>query len=1107
MSQRSGIALALSLLALLSAGCERERDGGRVAALCARLRDPAVLSDDNRAAVMLFRELDLSRPELTDVVDCLEQRDYAGALSLWRDGVVERLREHDFGQYGWHSYVRHPRCAEAADYLCGLSTREAYLKKWKDQSPGFIDIFGMRGPPRSGRPINWFVDINSEIDWGDPAFAAWDTGRKLQRTVYVNFEFMKSFVGRYWDTGNEAYMQKAFEIMSDFARHHHDGFWRDYYQKGFHDKEVREIYRCDWRLNTNGLAMGWRLKNFLKIMAGLCKSLSSDKPKKWDDVLAPVPGPLTRQELDRIPADQLADIALCLMKQHTGKVLWFCVPDGAVPNQRAEGLKAAAFLSAIFPNFKTTPQLTEYVERAYIHMLDGNILPDGGSLEQSFNYNTQDKEGLEELVRFFGDAPPPYARLALAKVKARRAVDDGLQTPLGDLPQVGNSHAVLGKAVWEGEETSKRYWASKDIHGREPVRPRPYTSKAFPYSGFFAMRSGWGMDDLYLFLMAGRPQGGHSMRDNNSIQVTAYGRQLVVCGGPPTYGMFRNDDARGADFYLSESSSLKTNTVLVDGHSQSKNAPRAKRAYRTPVASRWHTSDRFDLVDGLYNLGYGECKKRRDVNIDMSVEHYRSVVFVKEAKLWLIQDRMINKGKKEHQYTQVWNFLPYCEDKRWAKSIAGFKEDQFRLEGDRKRFRTTDPTGPNVEFRHFGPGKIAYRKYCGHRDPWLGWLATGIGDARPAVDIHANWQSADGDVLLTLLIPLDKGRASPVKTAQLIDAANGKTRGIDATLQNGLRLRFLCSATPQRLAIGPIEVSGKQLLVVNSPSGVLSGLAVGCERLRVDGKPTPIPASDFEFVREPKGDLRLTPFFVSAVPVIAEARPFLDISHVPPVEIRGGTEDLTVRYTLDGSEPTGESLRYTGPVKLARECTVKARFFRGDTPLPLVASERFGAWQWALREPDRTSADGLERGLVWQYMEHEGWIRLYDIMHRKVVKTGRSDDLCLSPWDKAQRFGLKFDGYLHVPRAGMYHFAMKSPQGACLFIRSDERDLHVPPVVRVSYREHEGEGSIALQAGYHKLQIWYQRIQSPNTLEIEVEGPGLPRQALPADWLFRQRPE
>lgn len=897
--------------------------------------------DKATAARELFARLDMTRPEMREVAALVAGGELGRALDLWRDGVVMRLRERDFGEYGWHGYVLHPRPGGAADHLAGKTSRDDYLTSGM---VGFVDIYGMAGAPGAVGKINWAVDINGPIDWGTPELAALDKGAKLLKADYANFEFAKAFVGKYWQTDDGVYLLKAFEIMGDFARNSRRGFWADYHAKGIGDTEVREIYRTDWRLNTNGLGMGWRAKNFIKIMAGLAKSLSGDKPASWNDILRPLDGRPTRDELDRVPSARLAEVAISLVEDHSGKLLWFCLGSGAVPNQRSEGLRSLAFMSVIFPNFKKTPQLVEVINRGYEDMLTGNFLPDGGSLEQSFNYNVQDKEGLEELVRFFGDEPPSYAQLALAKVRARRAVDDGLQTPLGGLPQVGNHHDILGKDVWSSDETAAQYWASEAIHGREPVRRQGYTSKAYRYSGFFAMRGGWEMDDPYLFFMAGRPQRGHSMRDNNAIQMTAFGRQLVVCGGPPTYGNFRNEDARGADFYLSEASSLKCNTVIVDGNSQSRDGPKVARGYETPVDSRWHTSGRYDVVDGSYGLGYGKFEDGRDVEIDKLVDHYRQVIFVRDAGLWVILDRMSNKGDAEHEYTQLWNFLPRVDDENWEKRIAGFGEDQFALDEDAKLLRTTDLSGPNVEFRHFGPERVTYTRYFGDRERWLGWFAAGIGDAQPAVDVHVGWTSDDSDSLVTVMSPMDVGQDSPVAEATEIDG------GVDVALREGGRIQYLAAAEATELEAGPVRATAQALLVQTGATGEVAGIVVGCEGLEVDGKTVDIDAPDFEFALR-DGAVELTPSPRPEAAVADEYEPRPWVLREP---------DLALDAELEGGL-TYELFRFEKSIRLY-DLMLKEVVQRGtseDCSLEPWADERSYGLKWTgyLRVP----ADGMYR--------------------------------------------------------------------------------------------------------------------------------------------------
>ena len=1048
------------------------RAGGTCAALAAMgLAAAAVEAGATVDRGAFLHHLDLAGPELAAVREAVDRGDSDGALALWRDQAVRRLRERDFGRFGWHGYKGHPRPVALAKYYCGTAT-EAELRKWQ------------------------------------PAVVGTD-GRTARITAGNLEEPFPSFVFCYWQTGDPRYLRRAFELMADFCTTNQPEYWKRFRAALDGTPVPDDPPLDDWRLNLNALTCGWRWKNVMQVMAGMAKCLGPDKPGAWDDILAPRTGPVPRERLDLVPPEMLATIALSGYEHHAGRLLWFCLRPGAVPNQRSTGLKALAMLNLVFPGFRKAPQLAELIDRAYGEMLGSNFLPDGGSLEQSLNYNHEDMRGLEEVAALYTGAGPSFVRTMLARAAARRAVDDRLQTPLGGLPQVGNSHVVLGQDVWSSPGAAARFLESSDVKGRTAVRPQPFLSVACPYSGFYVMRSGWEMRDLYLFFMNGRPQRGHSMRDALSVQVTAYGRQMVVCGGPPTYGTPRNDDAKGATFYLSEASSLKCNTVLVDGKSQAKHGPQFSVAPRTPVASRWHSSSAFDVVDGRYTLGY-ETPDKDDRRLDASVEHERTVVFVRAAGLWVVLDRLARTAPGDHRYTQVWNFMPNVRDSEGRVQVAGFGADQFRLSPAERRFGTVDPAGPNIEFIHFGPGELEYRKHFGDRDRWLGWYARGIGDAVPAVDVHVTWSSRDADMLLTLLVPRDAEQPSPVVASRPVgDLAQGVS-GLECELRGGSRLSMVAARQPRDLATAGFQARA-DLLLVWRRNGNSAGIVRGGRQLLSPSGDRLVSDSDcFEFSTGPAGECRVAPIFLPVVPEVLPApRSVLAMSDHPPVTLAGAEGDLSIRYTTDGREPRRASALYRGPIRLAGETTVKARFFRRGKPLPLTAVRRYRLWRWSLRAPDRTDGAGLEPGLRYAYAKRDRWSRLYDLMkeaEHRPMDSGRCDSLGFRPADRLTegQAALVFDGYLRVPRDGVYTFHVTCRDGMFLFIRNPDRDLELPAVALCSYRDGQGEGSAGLEAGYHQIRVGYKKSGDSDGVEVRVSGPGIASRPLPAEWLYRQ---
>ena len=75
-----------------------------------------------------------------------------------------------------------------------------------------------------------------------------------------------------------------------------------------------------------------------------------------------------------------------------------------------------------------------------------------------------------------------------------------------------------------------------------------------------------------------------------------------------------------------------------------------------------------------------------------------------------------------------------------------------------------------------------------------------------------------------------------------------------------------------------------------------------------------------------------------ATPVITGETPFIGST---TVTIECETEDATIYYTIDGSEPTSQSTEYTAPFELAENTTVKAIAYDANNNASLVASKEF----------------------------------------------------------------------------------------------------------------------------------------------------------------------
>ncbi len=1058
----------------------------------------AQLALDRAAAERLLPLLDLARPEMAPVKALADQGRQAEALRVWRDLLVARMRRLDYHEFYQHDYSLHPRQVGIADMLSGVVSREDYLRD--ASKTGFLDIFGMAGPPDRRQRVNWFARADQVEDWGNPEINAWSLDKKRSVIGYGSLYFGRSMVARYWETGNPAYRDKIMDLMDDFVINHYRLFWEAYArgEVDTHNREIEQLYYADWRLNVNALDAAVRGRNLVVFQAGLAKCLGSDKPTDWANILHPADAPLSPEQAAVLPADQMADIAISLIEHHAPKVIWF-VSGPSVPNQRLAGLKTLLTLAYTYPNFRHAPELLAAFATNMDNVLADNYLPDGGNLEQSFNYNHGEIAELQVILDFFGGDLPPFAQRLQQRIAARRAMDDGLRTPLGGLPQVGNhsDFTSTGKDVWSSPAALAKYQAYRQEKGdlAQPV-PQDCLSKGYPYSGYYVLRGSWDWTSPYLFFMAGRPQSGHAMHDANSIQITAYGRNLVVCDGAPTYGFRHTPETEYAAEAVDEHCGWKVNTVLVDGKCQARDETSYRQAPQTPVGLRWHTSAHFDLIDNLCDRGFWEMRAPHG-KPDHSVAHRRTVVFLRDAGFWLLEDRMVRQDETPHTYSQVWNFPPKRDSQTdYARQqIDGFTPEQFDLQPEAKRFSTADPAGPNLEFVHITPGQVSYREFYGDREELKGWFAPGLGSLCAAPDVYAEWDSAGSDRLVTLLLPTPTGGASPVVKLTRLNDPNWF--GFDAELRAGGTLSYRTAATPTELRIGPVVAAATGLLV-RQLDGKVSGLATGAEALTIDGQTMPLADSYVEFVQQ-----EITPIPLQRSPRIAAPPPFLPGAPIPPLTI-ADEEGYEVRYTLDGSDPTATSPLYTAPITLTEPATVRARYVRLGQVLPFVSTCDYRPTDRPPRPADYPLTYTGTNGLRCAEIKH-GPTRLYDLMLQPPVQTVTRTTWQLGDYAKMTDFGLRQTCLVRLPQAGFWQFHLKRGNAATagLVICNPAIDLPAPPLASVGWWAEEQTGAAALAAGYHQLEIQYGCFyNTQNGLQIEIEGPGTPRQPLPDSWLY-----
>ncbi|NJD19376.1 MAG: beta-N-acetylhexosaminidase, partial [Gemmatimonadetes bacterium] len=218
--------------------------------------------------------------------------------------------------------------------------------------------------------------------------------------------------------------------------------------------------------------------------------------------------------------------------------------------------------------------------------------------------------------------------------------------------------------------------------------------------------------------------------------------------------------------------------------------------------------------------------------------------------------------------------------------------------------------------------------------------------------------------------------------------------------------------------------------------------------------------------------------------VLGLERDALTLEKKARVELAGAAAG-TIRYTLDGSEPTVASPAYMRPLELNVEkgpVTVAARLYAESGQAGPVRRATFSR---ATPRPAALVDAPLEPGFVVDLFEGS-FRRVADMERRgqEPVRREKVDAVALPDWAPAERFGLRFRGYLAVPDDGVYTFRLSSDDGAVLrFGGAAVLDHAGPPTLS------EKVGQVALARGIHPLELLYFQAGGGKALKLEWAGP------------------
>lgn len=790
-----------------------------------------------------------------------------------------------------------------------------------------------------------------------------------------------------------------------------------------------------------------------------------------------------------------------------------------------------------FPELRSTDSFLEERRKILESYARQYMMADGTSIDYAPNYNKNyinctsgdieflrnmknppawfTEEWVDELVREQGI----MARYLIHSI-APDGTLPGYKSPLrSHLLETVGEKGFLNRFLPQSLVTPENKAVVENLLSKESAPDPGYVSEAFPYGGYYVMRENWSPTARYLYFHDYRPGENGSWRHHKNIYVQAFGQRMLTA--------FRWESpllVDGAGHIHSPLHDLYPESYagkrgLFGSHGE-------LSAWQEPQTNRWHTSARFDLAEGNLQIPFAErVEDKPDIFID-DVSHGRQVIYLRDAGAWIVTDRITTE--KSHDFQLMWGFdadqiNPPGWEKDWRNrnkkpeppNVNAYSKEQIVTDPDEGVIRTENPARPNLSIFHAAslPLRLTPGGITQNNDSMFGnTYRTG-----PA------FQTDRSAVVASLLYPRDT-KAPDVQTFKPVEISNGA--GFDAETPDGVKLKYRAGLTPQDLTAGPVEAKASSLVLSESERGGLSGIALDCSAFSVNAKAITVPSVDFEFAIAKDGTVTFEPIYrpMGPVKILPERDVFLGSVDVT---FEHAEEDVDIRYTLDGSEPTLESPLFTKPVPINETTTVRAMAVRKrveslppttDSTLASLPSSAFftrAPAYWPAKK-----SDALKPGLALEYFEDDWTLSILKLPILEPVKSGVAATWMdvSSVRENANPYAFVYEGYINVPKDGIYTF-----HAPWEFTDVGERagyDVQVSVDGHTWYptrRAHNyGNWSIPLAAGAHTIRVSYvdvrrgaEQARFPVSFdgekpEILLSGPDLPAQPVPSDWLFHQ---
>lgn len=212
--------------------------------------------------------------------------------------------------------------------------------------------------------------------------------------------------------------------------------------------------------------------------------------------------------------------------------------------------------------------------------------------------------------------------------------------------------------------------------------------------------------------------------------------------------------------------------------------------------------------------------------------------------------------------------------------------------------------------------------------------------------------------------------------------------------------------------------------------------------------------------------------------------------HEATVNIISQLKDSEIRYTIDGRKPDQNSTLYTEPFNVTETTIVRIKEFTQDG----LSHPIYDAHYIKQKPIKPVSVDTDNCDLSYEYFELPEQIdSVADLSTYEPTQKGKIKKITFPNiiGNLPQFFGLKFSGYINVPKDDVYKFSVLSNDGSSLFV-ADNLVVNNDG----QHGAYEEDGEIALQKGWHNIKLLYFQAGGTKELKVSWQGSGFEKREM-----------